>query len=324
VVKKDAVIAASGDGARLTPGSFESRYTRPTTTYSTKRRMPDNARPADDTGLRIDHAHWPLIFMLVLTQAAAGAYVGAVAFSLLHLPGVLALAIAGTVLLHAGLAVSVFHLGRPLGAWRFFLGLRTSWMSREILAFGVFAGMGTAYAGALWLNLPLLLPFLQPLALSTLFFAVAGLVCSSMIYVDTRRPCWIAKITFGKFFGSATVLGLYAVTITTGSPALLFAAVGAHWLLTGWDTATRTRALEDEDHPAHRSARTAKALLPGWLNLQVFAVVSCGLLAAFSTLGATRWFAVTAGLLALVAVVAERAVFFQAAASPRMPGGVPS
>ena len=53
--------------------------------------------------------------------------------------GVAPLATLGLRGVERGLACAVFHLGRPLGAWRFFLGLRTSWMSREILAFGVFA-----------------------------------------------------------------------------------------------------------------------------------------------------------------------------------------
>jgi len=38
-----------------------------------------------------------------------------------------------------GLAASILHLGRPQYAFRAIIGLRSSWLSREILAFGVFA-----------------------------------------------------------------------------------------------------------------------------------------------------------------------------------------
>ena len=45
----------------------------------------------------------------------------------------------GSLLFFAGMAASIFHLGQTLKAWRFFLGLKTSWLSREILAFSLFA-----------------------------------------------------------------------------------------------------------------------------------------------------------------------------------------
>ncbi|HTD67287.1 MAG TPA: hypothetical protein VK846_12230, partial [Candidatus Limnocylindria bacterium] len=32
----------------------------------------------------------------------------------------------------------MFHLGRPLSAWRAFLNLKRSWMRREIVVFGLF------------------------------------------------------------------------------------------------------------------------------------------------------------------------------------------
>jgi formate dehydrogenase iron-sulfur subunit len=320
VVRKEDVVAASGNGARVTPGAFESSYTRPTTKYATSKSMPADARPADDPELRLDHAHWPLIFMLVLTQAAAGAYAGAVALNSLGLAGTLALAMTGTVLLHAGLAVSVLHLGRPLGAWRFFLGLRTSWMSREILAFGLLALSGTAYAGASWLGWETA----RSLGFATLALAIAGLACSAMIYVDTRRPWWSAGMTFGKFFGSALVLGVHATAVATGSPAVLGLAVALHWMLAGWETSARTCALEDEENPRHRSARTAKKLLGDLLDLRLMALMTCAVCAMAAFMAPSRIPSVLAAVLALGAVIAERIVFFRAAAGPRMPGGVPS
>ena len=45
---------------------------KPTTRYTTRKTMPANARAGDAHALRLEHAHWPLICMLVLTQLAAG------------------------------------------------------------------------------------------------------------------------------------------------------------------------------------------------------------------------------------------------------------
>jgi len=49
------------------------------------------------------------------------------------------------------LGASTMHLGRPLDAWRSFVGLKTSWSSREIIVFGVFAMLALIYAGSFWL-----------------------------------------------------------------------------------------------------------------------------------------------------------------------------
>ena len=57
------------------------------------------------------------------------------------------------------LGASVLHLGRPQYAFRAVLGLRTSWLSREALGFGLFAGAGTAFALS---QLPAIGTFLAP------------------------------------------------------------------------------------------------------------------------------------------------------------------
>ena len=107
-----------------------------------------NLLPADFYSVSPEHSHPPLVVMLVLTQLAVGAFAGvaarpAAARAAGRGPAgrwrMAALALALGLL---ALGASVFHLGRPLYAWRAFLGLRTSWLSREALAFGLFAKLG--------------------------------------------------------------------------------------------------------------------------------------------------------------------------------------
>src|SRR6266850_1787378 len=125
------------------PGAFESSYAKPSTLYTSRKPQPGNSRPVDAQVLRLEPAHWPLVWMLVLTQTAAGMLLVSWLTALLapqsFAIGRGALAICAFVLLQLGLAASIFHLGRPLGAWRAFLGFRHSWMSREIVAFGLLA-----------------------------------------------------------------------------------------------------------------------------------------------------------------------------------------
>ena len=47
-----------------------------------------------------------------------------------------------------GTGASVLHLGRPLYAYRAIIGLRHSWLSREVLAFGFFAAARDCLRGA--------------------------------------------------------------------------------------------------------------------------------------------------------------------------------
>jgi formate dehydrogenase iron-sulfur subunit len=118
-------------------------YTLPTTRYVSSESLgpADSAArapimrliAADSATLHPQSAHWPLVFMLVLSQASVG--ITCVAAFARDSFQFLTLALALGVV---SIIASIFHLGRPLGAWRFFLGLRRSWLSREILMFSVF------------------------------------------------------------------------------------------------------------------------------------------------------------------------------------------
>ena len=124
--------------------------------------------------------------------------------------------------LTAGLAACMLHLGRPAGAWRFFLGLRTSWMSREILAFGLFAGAAFVATALCWA-----VPG-SSFALTGLAGAAAmGLLAvftSVMIYADTRRAFWALPLTAARFYGTSILLGLMAAATMMSWMGLIGAA----------------------------------------------------------------------------------------------------
>ena len=176
----------------LLPGLIDSNYTLPQTRYVSSKPIPSGAVAADAEVLKVEEAHTPLAIMLVLTQLAAGAWLAVLVNSAGWIPW---LGFAAAVI---GVAASTLHLGQPLKAWRAFLGWRKSWLSREILAFGAFAGAGFAAAMGY---------------LPAWICAIAGLasvVCSIMVYVDTRRPFWCLSATAGKFFGT-TLLFCFAL-----------------------------------------------------------------------------------------------------------------
>ncbi len=313
IVRKDDVSAASS----VIPGAFASSYTRPSTTYRTARSMPSNARPADIGAVRLDHAHWPLAIMLILTQLAAGVH-GVLVFLIARgQPApLLPIAIVGMAALVAGLVVSTTHLGRPLKAWRAFLGLRKSWMSREIFAFSIYAGAASGL---------ILLPANLPLAVVTFALALGSVACSAMIYIDTHRPFWAARLTLPKFFGTAALLGTSAVAVL--APVWGIAATVLRTALFVWERTTHRRALGDATAPAHLSALTISRLLPRVLvaRTALFVVSTHFSLLAISGLsGLGALWAGIAFASTVASQILERHTYFTASAAPRMPGGIPT
>ena len=164
---------------------------------------PDTGR-VDTQQIRPEHPHWPLVFMLVLTQLAAGAFA---TLALLDATGAgvgLGLsALASLTLAGLSLGASTLHLGRPVYAWRALRGLRTSWLSREVLALSLFAGAASLYSGMLLFDVPgRALP-----GLATALLGFAGITCSARIYVVKARPAWWSSYTLAEFFATALLLG---------------------------------------------------------------------------------------------------------------------
>jgi formate dehydrogenase iron-sulfur subunit len=204
------------------PAAPAPRITLPTTIFKSERPLPRNTLPADYFSVQRSHGHMPLVVMLVLTQMSVGAFLIEYAmysfFAVFHadIAAIVRPWHLGAALLLGmlGLTAAIFHLGRPLYAYRALLGLRTSWLSREILAFNLFAGAATVYVAVAyldwldWLERPIP-EFVQSLlggaaALSGL----AAVMTSVMIYVDTKRPSWTIGKTTVKFMLTALVLGI--------------------------------------------------------------------------------------------------------------------
>ena len=334
------VSAASQPGSQIIPGAFDSKYTKPTTQYFSKKGIPGNSEPADAHALRLEHAHWPLIIMLLLSQMAAGILLtlaamraaGSESFRAYATP----LAAVGFFALNAGLAAAVFHLGRPLGAWRFFLGLRTSWMSREILAFGLFAGAAFVAMALCWL-----LPGSRVELAGLAGAAAIGLLAvftSVMIYADTRRAFWALPLTATRFYGATILLGVTAAATVMSWMQLFGAAhlasafritmiisITVRTLFFGWDLWTASQGLRDPSNPSHRSEQTIRVLLP-WLTparLALFFFATFFSIVAIVASGAISVIAVSVALAATFASqLLERFSFFTAVTAPRMPGGV--
>jgi formate dehydrogenase iron-sulfur subunit len=143
-----------------------------------------------------------------------------------------------------GMGVAPLHLGQPLRAWRVFLGLKTSWLSREAVVLGKYVGLLSIAVALLWL--PSVSTWFAPgnaiesigsrvpswadrvaLGLS-IPIGILGLYSSAMIYIATGRRLWRMERTMIRFLGTALVSGLAttsAVFAWTNHPGLATATV---------------------------------------------------------------------------------------------------
>jgi Fe-S-cluster-containing dehydrogenase component/DMSO reductase anchor subunit len=356
VVDRTEAIQAAEANAFL-PGAPGPSDTLPTTIYKAARSLPRNMLPADFYSVSPEHGHPPLVAMLALTQLSVGAFVlnllahkimGASADRALEIRNALCSLALGMVALGA----STLHLGRPQFAFRAFLGLRTSWLSREILAFSLFAGLAAAFAASFFVPPPLA-GLRGPLSVAAAGAGALGVFCSVMVYAATRRTHWRGPMTGFKFGLTAVVLGaatVSAVSIVSASAlgetrggAPPFVTTGAYrdllWILmaaAGLKLVTEAlifRHLRDAHHSVGKRLAllmrgefgrlTALRFLCGSVGGLVLPGIGLIVLASSAfPAGTTIVLAIAAPALLLAGELAERYMFFAAAPASRMPGGI--
>lgn len=299
---ESALEASAESGAtamlHVVDGAMPSSHlTRPTTQYVSARPLADPLYPAQLGNVVPSEGHSPLAIMLVLTQMSVGtlalsslatglfgstlgqgsvqpAFIHAIALTLASLIG------------FAGLGASLFHLGRPQWAFRAFLGLRTSWMSREIIVLGGYAGLMSAACGLAWLewaigtgqvDLPLTVvkTLAGAAAGAAAFTGLLGLFCSVQIYAITGRPLWRFDRTLFRFGSTTVLLGLAgfalallcAAYVAPGSetpvPALhfaIFAGVAVLSALKLWAESGILVHGKSNEKPASKGTREGIAL----------------------------------------------------------------
>lgn len=310
------------------PSSPDPAITIPATLYVSSKPLPDGLTAGDWKEVQPQPAHVPLVFMLVMTQLGVGGFallplVEGAACSILAV-----LACASTIL---GLVISIFHLGRPTKAWRAFLGLRHSWLSREIVAFGCFATLAIAATVGLLTSQSWTPALLWPGSL----LGFAGVFCSAMTYDATRRECWQGQLSIGRFFGTTLLLGpaiVWTATASTGTPSFFLRLLVAIAMLAklGFELKQLRLCPDDaglnEELPDTMPARSAYLMrfrLGPWLRARVACAWAGGIilpLLSFLLSSSPLLPALAALLLCLTGEILERLLFFRAVALRKMPG----
>lgn len=356
-------VVADCETNQFLPGAPDPQLTLPTTSYKTNRAFPRNMLPADYYSVDPAHAHWPLVIMLVLTQLSVGAFLAELVLEQ-FLSGKLISAIrpvhSASALAFGLLAIgaSVFHLGRPQLAFRAVIGLKHSWLSREIVAFGIFAAMEIVYASVNWFErsaADLSHGWHSFLGWGVGAAGAAAIGCSVMIYVFTRRPYWSALRTTIRFATTAILLGLAAswltlllvshssageearIIVRQHGPMLCRALIAIAVVKLLFEAAVLRHLHSRQNSPLRRTA----TLLTAELAAPALARFSLGVLGgvcmpgflllnhAFEADAATSEVFLTVCVAMLFAAclageLLERYLFFVACPAPKMPGGLRS
>jgi DMSO reductase anchor subunit len=230
------------------------------------------------------------------------------------------------------------------------LGLRTSWMSREILTLGLFAFTGLAYAACVAFGR---IGWAARLAPMTVAAGVAGVVCSVMVYAATRRDHWRGSLTGLKFSMTTLLLGVATVLMVSTVAALAGGAGAApspFWMTPAFRQLCAVLGLASVvklgfelsilrhiRDPHHTVLKRSAILMVRDLKRVTLARFICGglggvLLPGLGVLAAMHRLAgagvalgaltVLIFLLCLTGELCERYLFFAAAPSSKMPGAL--
>lgn len=158
---------------------------------------------------------WPLILFTVLSQMTTGAFIGlwtvdlwtrnrydTAAIDRIIVPMLVVL----VLLLGMGSSMAALHLGNPQRAFRVIANAKSSWLSREMLAGGVFGGLMAVYTLERSMRI-LPLPLRDGVALLAGLFGFALVYSMSRLYMLRTVPSWNTWGTPVAFFITSFLLG---------------------------------------------------------------------------------------------------------------------
>ncbi|MBU0720208.1 dimethyl sulfoxide reductase anchor subunit [bacterium] len=259
----------------------DARITNSTTRYTLPENMPEDMKEMDEHILKPAHSEMPLVFMTVLTQISLGGFFALFMGDVMSLFGfeganwIMALLVMLPAAL--GLPLSVLHLGRPFLALTAMKNIKTSWLSREALALGVFTAL---------MNIVVVLYLMEVAHAIRLFVEAVTLACGiygiyaqSMIYRIKARPSWNRITTNTKFFGVAYVgvfmLGLLAVflgMLEVALPLIVLAMLGALAQIFFSYEDLRTLDTQNENH--YQLQRTKRLYEENFSKVKLFRFIT--------------------------------------------------
>ncbi len=324
------------------PCLIDAKYTKPTTRYTLPKDMPKNLEPMDKDLIKPAHGELPLVVMTLLTQTSLIGFIAllfgdlASHFTNLHSPDFL-MAFTIFLLSAIGLPFSALHLGRPIKAMSAMKNLKTSWLSREALALGIFTALLGVCALLYYLNIDGILRLLVEVV--TAAVGVYGIYAQSMIYRVPAKPTWNRASTTYKFFLSGytallllALIAVYEQKVEVANILLAFSILLASLHIYLFIESIRFYESVKEDDEFYYQISRAKYLLENdfkklftfrkislflsGIILPLFAIVALNA----KSLGFAFVFLLFASVLGFASEFAGRLLFYSTAIKTGMPG----
>ena len=200
------------------PGMPDANITISSTKITLPQNMINTGNKVNTFRIKPEHPHSSLVFFLVFTQVIVGLFISLFSFEVFtgyekSLKNFFAnFYIALAISIGFTMIFATLHLGRPLHAYRALKMWRTSWLSREVLFFGLFlslvAWIAIIEADSLYFQKFLISKFiLFTLKLLSSFVGLIAVLCSAYIYMTPARPSWNVRYTVVRFFMTSFILG---------------------------------------------------------------------------------------------------------------------
>lgn len=149
----------------------------------------------------------PLIIFSLCMQAAIGIMLFITLGKQLYKDKVFKKAsLVAAILSCVGLFASLIHLGQPFHAMNSLLNLGSSWLSREVLFSGVFAGIAVLYAFALYFKADNE-SINRILRWAGSIIGLLAIFSMAKVYSTTSVPAWHGVNTFVDFYTTAIAVG---------------------------------------------------------------------------------------------------------------------
>ncbi len=152
-------------------------------------------------------SEWPLIVFTLALQFACGLALAATVCDRIAAPAndiMRPLALLIFPLAVSGLIASVFHLGRPIFAWKSLLNLGSSRLSSEVLLSVLFVVAAFIYSHSWWTQRA---EHRFIIGVITSLLALAAVASSAAIYLIPTQPAWNSGWVPVSFLGTALLLG---------------------------------------------------------------------------------------------------------------------
>lgn len=202
---------------------------------------------------------WPLIAFTLGVQFACGMLLAAVSVDTLGSWADVAPARPLGLVVFPSIAVatlcSLFHLGRPLDAWKSILNLAGSRLSQEVVLTGLFAAAALPYS-AMWYGG--IVGVRPQWGIATAVLGIAAVACGASIYVVPGRPAWNSWWVPMSFVGAVLLLAgsasavlvnaagaqdLVQVLLAATVAGSLLQIVSALWMLSTASTVVRRQSV---------------------------------------------------------------------------------